>query len=230
MCAMYLEHSPPVITSRYPQSSHSYVIHGVENCEWFAFELVNVHPLFLLSGHHEALFSTLMLRELFSSDFSCYIQLLCLVEAVLFQHGPFIWNNYGMPSVSKVYLKFKPRWFHGAIWTSLLITRMLCKSLWIDEDETQMTSFQDCPLFEVPSQRWKCHDLICYFSTCGLALNTVIRNRWSVPRPPAILHSLFTLGDGWASDSVSETQPSMLFLELILNASRITNLLFMFWI
>lgn len=183
MCAMYLEHSPPVITSRYPQSSHSYVIHGVENCEWFAFELVNVHPLFLLSGHHEALFSTLMLRELFSSDFSCYIQLLCLVEAVLFQHGPFIWNNYGMPSVSKVYLKFKPRWFHGAIWTSLLITRMLCKSLWIDEDETQMTSFQDCPLFEVPSQRWKWHDLICYFSTCGLALNTVIRNRWSVPRP-----------------------------------------------
>lgn len=46
----------------------------------------------------------------------------------------------------------------------------------------------------------------------------------------AILHSLFTLGDGWASDSVSETQPSMLFLELILNASRITNLLCMFWI
>ena len=114
MCAMYLEHSPPVI----PQSSQSYVLHGVENCECFAFELVNVHPLFLLSGHHEALFSTLMLRGLFSSDFSCII---------------------ACPAFQKI----KPWWFHGAISTSLLITRIalnngspLCKSLWIDEDET----------------------------------------------------------------------------------------------
>lgn len=114
MCAMYLEHSPPVI----PQSSHSYVLHGVENCECFAFELVNVHPLFLLSGHHEALFSTLMLRGLFSSDFSCII-------------------------ACAAFLKMKPWWFQEATSTPLLITRIalnhgspLCKSLWIDEDET----------------------------------------------------------------------------------------------
>ena len=113
-------------------------------------------------------------------------------------------------------------------WISTM--QIFATSLWIDEDETQMTSFQDCPYLNCHlrgvSMPWP--DLLFFhlwFSAKYCNQESLVGTETS-----AIVHSLFTLGDGWASDSVSETQPSMLFLELIPNASRITNLLYMFWI